>query len=65
MYPDAVKMKKQMSYANAKQIAFVAMAGEDEMKENKMTLKNMKTGEQMLVPVSDFMDVFLSRKVSK
>lgn len=65
VYPDAVKMKKQMSYANAKQIAFVAMAGEDEMKENKMTLKNMKTGEQMLVPVSDFMDVFLSRKVSK
>lgn len=65
VYPDAVKMKKQMSYANAKQIAFVAMAGEDEMKENKMTLKNMKTGEQMLVLVSDFMDVFLSRKVSK
>lgn len=65
VYPDAVKMKKQMSYANAKQIAFVAMAGEDEMKENKMALKNMKTGEQMLVPVSDFMDVFLSRKVSK
>lgn len=65
VYPDAVKMKKQMSYANAKQIAFVAMAGEDEMKENKMTLKNMKTGEQMLVPVSDFMDVFLCRKVSK
>lgn len=65
VYPDAVKMKKQMSYANAKQIAFVAMAGEDEMRENKMALKNMKTGEQMLVPVSDFMDVFLSRKVSK
>lgn len=36
VYPDAVKMKKQMSYANAKQIAFVAMAGEDEMRENKM-----------------------------
>ena len=62
MYPDAVKMKKQMSYANAKQIAFVAMAGENEMKENKITLKNMVTGEQMLVPISDFMDVFSEQR---
>lgn len=63
MYPDAVKMKKQMSYANAKQIAFVAMAGENEMKENKITLKNMETGEQMLVPISDFMDVFSEQRM--
>lgn len=62
MYPDAVKMKKQMSYANAKQIAFVAMAGENEMKENKITLKNMETGEQILVPISDFMDVFSEQR---
>lgn len=62
MYPDAVKIKKQMSYANAKQIAFVAMAGENEMKENKITLKNMVTGEQMLVPISDFMDVFSEQR---
>lgn len=62
MYPDMVKMKKQMSYANAKQIAFVAMAGENEMKENKITLKNMETGEQMLVPISDFMDVFSEQR---
>lgn len=62
MYPDAVKMKKQMSYANAKQIAFVAIAGENEMKENKITLKNMETGEQMLVPISDFMDVFSEQR---
>ncbi len=62
MYPDAVKMKKQMSYANAKQIAFVAMAGENEMKENKITLKNMVTGEQMLFPISDFMDVFSEQR---
>ena len=62
MYLDAVKMKKQMSYANAKQIAFVAMAGENEMKENKITLKNMETGEQMLVPISDFMDVFSEQR---
>lgn len=62
MYPDSVKMKKQMSYANAKQIAFVAMAGENEMKENKITLKNMETGEQILVPISDFMDVFSEQR---
>ncbi len=62
MYPDAVKMKKQMSYANAKQIAFVAIAGENEMKENKITLKNMETGEQLLVPISDFMDVFSEQR---
>lgn len=62
MYPDAVKMKKQMSYANAKQIAFVAMAGENEMKENEITLKNMETGEQILVPISDFMDVFSEQR---
>jgi histidyl-tRNA synthetase len=42
-------MKKQMSYANAKQIPFVALAGENEMKEGKITLKNMETGEQQLV----------------
>ena len=62
MYPDTVKMKKQMSYANAKQIAFVAIAGENEMKENKITLKNMETGEQLLVPISDFLDVFSEQR---
>ena len=49
LYPDASKMKKQMSYANAKQIPFVVLAGESEMAEGKVTLKNMETGEQALV----------------
>lgn len=49
VYPDSVKMKKQMAYANAKQIPFVALAGENEIAENKLTLKNMVTGEQKLV----------------
>ena len=49
IYPDSAKMKKQMSYANAKNIPFVAIAGENEMNEQKVTLKNMVTGEQMLV----------------
>ncbi len=49
LYPDAAKMKKQMGYANAKSIPFVVLVGENEMKEGKVTLKNMATGEQQLV----------------
>ena len=49
LYPDNAKMKKQMSYANAKHIAYVALAGENEMNEGMVTLKNMLTGEQKLV----------------
>ena len=49
IFPDAAKMKKQMSYANAKEIPFVALAGENEMAQGKLTLKNMATGEQTLV----------------
>ena len=46
IYPDAVKMKKQMQYANAKSIPFVVLAGENEIQSNTVTLKNMTTGEQ-------------------
>jgi len=46
IYPDGAKMKKQMSYANAKQIPFVVLAGESEMEAGKVTLKNMESGEQ-------------------
>ncbi len=49
IYPDTAKMKKQMSYANAKMVPFVAIVGENEMKEGKVTLKNMASGEQSLV----------------
>ena len=49
LYPDSAKMKKQMSYANAKHIAYVALAGENEMNEGMVTLKNMLTGEQKMV----------------
>ena len=52
LYPDASKMKKQMSYANAKHIPFVVLAGEQEMAEGKVTLKDMATGtQQMVTPV--------------
>lgn len=53
MFPDSSKMKKQMSYANSKGIPFVAMAGENEMNEGKLMLKNMETGEQQLVTIDE------------
>ncbi len=49
IYPDAAKMKKQMAYANATAVPYVAMVGENEMAEGKMALKNMATGEQVTV----------------
>jgi histidyl-tRNA synthetase len=49
LYPDAAKMNKQMNYANRKAIPFVVLAGESEMAEGKITLKNMATGTQSLV----------------
>ena len=58
IFPDAAKMKKQMSYANAKQIPFVALAGENEIAQGKVTLKNMETGEQSLVTAEEIIDKF-------
>ena len=55
IYPDSTKMKKQMSYANAKNIPFVAIAGETEMNEGKFTLKNMLTGEQHAVTADELL----------
>ena len=49
IFPDAVKMKKQMSYANQKQIPYVAIVGETEMAQGKVMLKNMQSGEQQLL----------------
>ena len=57
MYPDKAKMKKQMSYANAKAIPFVVLAGDNEMVENKVTLKNMETGEQKLVTTEELIAI--------
>lgn len=53
IYPDSVKMKKQMSYANDKQIPYVVLAGENEIAENKVTLKNMVTGEQQTISAEE------------
>ncbi len=51
LYPDSVKLKKQMNYANKKQVPFVAMVGETEMAEGVINLKNMISGEQEKVTV--------------
>ena len=56
LYPDSTKMKKQMSYANAKSIPFVVLAGESEMAAGKVTLKNMETGDQDLVTPEELIE---------
>jgi len=53
IYPEAGKLKKQFSYADDNHIPFVAIVGENEINENKITLKNMATGEQELVEIKD------------
>ena len=62
IYPDASKMKKQMAYANAKQIPFVALVGENEMAEGKVTLKNMETGEQQMLESDEMIEQLISNE---
>ncbi len=56
VYPDSVKMKKQMSYANAHHVPFVALVGETEMAEGKVALKNMETGEQQNLTIDEVIE---------
>lgn len=57
LFPDAAKMKKQMSYANANNIPFVALAGDDEIQKGVVTLKNMETGEQKQVTAEEMIPI--------
>ncbi len=57
VFPDAAKMKKQMNYANARQIPFVALVGESEMEQNLIALKNMITGEQQQVSLEQLIQL--------
>ena len=59
IFPDSVKMKKQMAYANAKNIRFVVLAGEDEMSKGLVNVKNMETGEQQEVKPEMIKDIVL------
>ena len=61
LYPDNVKMKKQMSYANAKRIPFVVLAGENEIRTQKVTLKVMETGEQQVVDTQQLVNILSAR----
>jgi histidyl-tRNA synthetase len=56
IYAEPAKMKKQMIYANALNIPYVALAGENEIKEGKVTLKNMTTGEQQLLTPQELLE---------
>ncbi len=57
IFPESSKMKKQMNYANRKQIPYVILAGESEMEAEKFTLKNMDSGEQKLVSAEELIKI--------
>lgn len=57
IYPDSAKMKKQMDYANRKQVPYVAFVGESEMKDGTVTLKNMTDGTQQTVAVGQLIEI--------
>jgi histidyl-tRNA synthetase len=57
IFPEAAKMKKQMGYADSRKVEYVAIAGETEMAAESITLKNMTSGEQKLVPVSELVSL--------
>lgn len=59
LFPDSSKMKKQMSYANANNIPFVALAGDDEIEKGVVTLKNMETGEQKQVSPDELISIIV------
>jgi histidyl-tRNA synthetase len=58
LYPETTKMKKQLTYANARKIPFVALLGENEMEQGKVNLKNMQSGEQLLLSPDELIAMF-------
>ena len=56
IYPESAKMKRQMTYANNNNISYVALVGENEINEGKITLKNMKSGEQDMLTVEEVIE---------
>jgi histidyl-tRNA synthetase len=59
LYPDAVRIKKQMSYADARKIPYIIIAGEEEIRNNEITFKIMASGEQKKIPINDLEKFFL------
>lgn len=60
LYPDAIKLKKQMSYADSKGIPYIIIAGEEEIRKNEITVKIMSSGEQKKMPLKNFESYILS-----
>ncbi|MCK7536335.1 MAG: His/Gly/Thr/Pro-type tRNA ligase C-terminal domain-containing protein [Marinilabiliales bacterium] len=65
IYPDAVKLKKQMSYADSRKIPYIIIAGEEEIKNNQVTLKIMSTGEQKKMSTEEMVAFLESVKSSE
>jgi len=61
LYPEPVKLKKQMSYADAKKIPYVLLIGSEEIKQGKLTLKNMATGEQAALTLAEIIEQLRSK----
>ncbi|MDR2907548.1 MAG: histidine--tRNA ligase [Bacteroidales bacterium] len=61
LYPDTAKMQRQFTYANDKQIPYVAIIGENEMKTNSITVKTMQSGLQETLSINQFLDFLLSK----
>lgn len=64
LYPDSVRLKKQIAYADARNIPFVVMAGDEEIKNNVVTLKIMSTSEQKKMPESELIEFMKSGSFS-
>jgi histidyl-tRNA synthetase len=64
LFPDAVKLKKQMSYADSKKIPYIFIAGEEEIKNNDITIKIMSSGEQNKVPLKN-LDAFVKEEIKR
>jgi len=62
LYPDAVKLKKQMSYADSRKIPYIIIAGEDEIKTRSVTVKVMSTGEQKKM-TPDELSLFIKNEI--
>ena len=62
LYPDTVKLKKQMSYADSKKIPYIIIAGEDEIKNDSLTIKKMSSGEQKSIPLID-LELFVKNEI--
>ncbi|HAX92812.1 MAG TPA: histidine--tRNA ligase, partial [Bacteroidales bacterium] len=62
VYPDTAKLKKQMAYADSRKIPFIILAGEEEIKNNQVTLKTMSTGEQKKMSVDEVLEILVTSK---